>query len=124
MSEIRKGLEKEFEVTTDVDGLNDIFKDAEKNYHSNEKEFLAVKNGIKKFEIYLAPKRFLVRTDNKNFTSFLKRKLDRSISRGRLLRGQLWFNQFEFDTEHIAGTKNCLPDTLTQELVYASYYSL
>jgi hypothetical protein len=89
MSEIRKGLEKEFEVTTDVDGLNDIFKDAEKNYHSNEKEFLAVKNGIKKFEIYLAPKRFLVRTDNKNFTSFLKRKLDRSISRGRLLRGQL-----------------------------------
>jgi len=116
MSEIRKGLEEEFEVTTDVDGLNDIFKDAEKNYHSNEKKFLAVKNGIKKFEIYLAPKRFLVWTDNKNFTSFLKRKLDRSISRGRLLHGQLWFKQFEFDTEHIAGTKNCLPDTLTREL--------
>jgi hypothetical protein len=34
------------------------FKDAEKNYHSNEKEYLAVKNGIKKFEIYLAPKQF------------------------------------------------------------------
>jgi hypothetical protein len=37
MSEIRKGLEEEFEVTTDVDQLNDIFKDDEKNYHSNEK---------------------------------------------------------------------------------------
>jgi hypothetical protein len=77
MSEIRKGLE-EFEVTTDVDGLNDIFKDAEKNYHSNEKEFLAVKNGIKKFEIYLAPQRFLVRTDNKNLHHSLNVKLVRT----------------------------------------------
>jgi len=122
MSEIIKRLEEEFEVTTDMDRLNDIFKDAEKNYLSNEKEFLAVKNGIKKFKIYLAPKRFLARTNNKNFTSFLKHKLDSSISCGRLLRWQLWFNQFQFDTAHIGGTKNCLPNTLTRELALIYEY--
>jgi len=51
------------------------FKQAERNYHSNEKELLAVKNTISKFSIYLTPVKFLVRTDNKNFTFFLKTKI-------------------------------------------------
>jgi hypothetical protein len=48
------------------------FKAAELNYHSNEKELLAVKQVISKFSAYLTPVKFLVRTDNKNFTYFLR----------------------------------------------------
>nr|GEU71394.1 TPA: orf y [Tanacetum cinerariifolium] len=36
------------------------FKAAEKNYHSNEKELLAVKNVISKFSAYLTPVTFLI----------------------------------------------------------------
>ena len=46
------------------------FKPAEKNYHSNEKEILALINTIKRFQVYLIPVQFIARTDNKNVFLF------------------------------------------------------
>ncbi|GJX29443.1 hypothetical protein Tco_0237522 [Tanacetum coccineum] len=64
------------------------FKAAEKNYHSNEKELLAVKNVISKF------------SDSKQ---------------GRLVRWQAWFSHYSFKTEHLPGNKNVLADCLTRD---------
>ncbi|XP_074325347.1 uncharacterized protein LOC141662740 [Apium graveolens] len=94
---------------------SESFKDAEKNYHSNEKEYLAVIRVINKFSIYLTPVKFLVRTDNRNFTYFLRIKLQGDNKQGRLVRWQQWLSRYSFDVEHIEGVKNCLADFLTRE---------
>ncbi|KAI3678913.1 hypothetical protein L6452_38217 [Arctium lappa] len=46
------------------------FKAAEKNYHSNEKEILALIKTIKAFKAYLLPVKFIARTDNTNTSYF------------------------------------------------------
>ncbi|KAL4566124.1 hypothetical protein LXL04_030234 [Taraxacum kok-saghyz] len=91
------------------------FKAAEKNYHSNEKELLAVKRVITKFSVYLTPVKFLVRTDNKNFTYFLGTKIAGDNKLGRLVRWQEWFSRYTFTVEHLAGNKNVLADCLTRD---------
>lgn len=88
------------------------FQSAELNYHSNEKEYLAVLRTIKKFQIYLTPVRFTVRCDNKNFAYFLITNIA-----GRLVRWQQWFNHYNFDVEHIKGENNVLADSLSREIV-------
>ncbi|CAA29527.1 unnamed protein product [Figwort mosaic virus] len=91
------------------------FKQAEKNYHSNDKELLAVKQVITKFSAYLTPVRFTVRTDNKNFTYFLRINLKGDSKQGRLVRWQNWFSKYQFDVEHLEGVKNVLADCLTRD---------
>ncbi|QED42829.1 enzymatic polyprotein [Silene caulimovirus A] len=91
------------------------FKAAELNYHSNEKEILAVLNVIKKFSIYLTPCRFLIRTDNKNFTYFVKLHHKGDQKQGRLVRWQMKLSHYDFDVEHLAGHKNIFADFLTRE---------
>ena len=81
-----------------------------------EKEILTVIRGIEKFLIFLAPKPFLIRTDYKGILSFLKKNLSNMQAQGRLLRWQLWLNQFFFSIKHIHGSKNSLTDSLTREL--------
>ena len=48
------------------------FKPNEINYITYDKEFLAIKNGIKIFHIYLAPEKFIIRIDNQVVKDFLK----------------------------------------------------
>lgn len=92
------------------------FQGSELNYHSNEKEYLAIKKAIKKFSIYLTPKRFEVRTDSKNFGYFLRTNIEGDYKQGRLLRWQQWFNYYQFEVVHIPGHQNCLADAMTREL--------
>lgn len=91
------------------------FKDSERNYHSNEQEILAVKNVINKFSGYLTPVKFIVRTDNKNFTHFLKLTHKGDYKQGRLVRWQMWFSRYDFEVEHISGESNVFADFLTRE---------
>ena len=81
-----------------------------------EKKILAVIRGIKKFLILLALKPFLIRTDCKGILGFVKKNLSNMQAQGRLLRWQLWLNQFSFFIEHIQGSKNSLIDSLAQDL--------
>lgn len=92
-----------------------LFQGAEKNYHSIEKEILAVKRAIQKLELYIINKEFVIRTDNKNFKTFCTRKIDKQIGRGRLARWQEFFSQYDFTVEWKAGKDNILADTLTRE---------
>ncbi|KAL2506868.1 RNA-directed DNA polymerase [Abeliophyllum distichum] len=48
------------------------FTEAEKNFHINEKEILAMKKPITKFRLYIISDRFLVRTDSSTCKSFMK----------------------------------------------------
>lgn len=91
------------------------FKAAELNYHSNEKEILAAMNTIKKFSGYLTPVKFLIRTDNKNFTFFLNTNHKGDYKQGRLIRWQMWFSRYSFTVEHLPGSKNVFADFLTRE---------
>ena len=95
------------------------FNSHQKNYFTAEKETLAIFNGIQRFELYLAPRRFLIRTDSKNFQYFLKAKLNRQMARGRLLSWQVWFSQYDFNVEWIPGSTNHLADALTREMAKA-----
>ena len=67
-----------------------------------------MKNGIKKFEIYLIPKKFLVRSNNKQSNAFLKNNLERTIENKRLIRLEMWFSNFEFEIEYIKEKDNVL----------------
>ena len=51
------------------------FTPTEERYHINEKEFLAVIKGLKKFLYFLLPKKFLLRTDNTQVKAFIKNNL-------------------------------------------------
>jgi len=61
----------------------------------------------------LAPKPFLIRTYCKGILGLVKKNLSNMQVQGRLLRWQLWLNQFSFSIEHIQGTKNSPEDSLT-----------
>lgn len=73
-------------------------------------------NGIQKFELYLAPVNFIIRTDCRNFQYFLNAKIDKQIARGRLLSWQTWFQQYDFEIQWIPGNSNWLADVLTREM--------
>jgi len=72
---------------------NGSFNKAEYNYPTMEKEILAE---IERFLILLAPKPFLIPIDCKEILGFVKKNLSNMQAQGRLLRWQLWFNQFFF----------------------------
>nr|APG80689.1 reverse transcriptase [Cauliflower mosaic virus] len=91
------------------------FKAAERNYHSNDKETLAVINTIKKFSIYLTPVHFLIRTDNTHFKSFVNLNYKGDSKLGRNIRWQAWLSHYSFDVEHIKGTDNHFADFLSRE---------
>lgn len=82
-----------------------MFTKAELNYHINEKKFLAAKKAIKFFYIYVKPVRFILRTDNKCFPTFVKNKFDKSVTQTRLLWWQQWFDMYQFDVEAILHIK-------------------
>ncbi|KAL2471399.1 RNA-directed DNA polymerase [Abeliophyllum distichum] len=48
------------------------FTEAERNYHINEKEILAMKKAITKFRLYIISNKFLVRSASSTCKSFLK----------------------------------------------------
>ena len=62
-------------LKTDLENIcrysSGTFKPAEKNYHSNEKELLAIKNGIAKFTFFSLPKKFKVRSNNTQVNGFI-----------------------------------------------------
>lgn len=89
------------------------FKNAEINYHINEKEVLAIKNSIRKFMIFLLPKKFTVYTDSTVAKGLIK--LPRLLEYKRLIRWQTSFSHYNFNIVHIKGDTNYLADLLTRE---------
>lgn len=86
------------------------FTKAEKGYHSNERECLAVVWALRKYKYLLENVRFTLRTDNKALT-WLHKVRD---ERGKLTRWAMYLMTFEFDVEHVPGKDNELPDALSR----------
>ena len=93
------------------------FKIHEKNYCAQEKEILAIKNGMMTFKIHHLPKRFLIRTDT-NLAGFLKSDLPKAMSQSEIQRLHAWFGEWQFKIEHVKGKENCLPNAVTREMAY------
>jgi hypothetical protein len=85
--------------------------DAQRRYHINEQECLAVVFAIKKYRPYLEDKPFLLRTDNKCLL-WLNGAKD---SNAKLTRWSLLLQEFNFRIEHCPGKNNELPDVLSRQ---------
>jgi len=94
---------------------NGCFKPAEINYHSNEKELLALKRSFSKFHFFILPVKFLVRTDNTNVKAYIFNKLPSTPEYKRRHRWQQYFQEYQFEIEHIKGKHNYLADFLSRE---------
>lgn len=93
------------------------FKPAERRYHINEQECLALVWAINKYRGYLEDSHFTVRTDSRSLT-WLHRFKD---GRSKLTRWALLLQEFAFKIEHIPGTRNQLPDFLSRNPDDATY---
>ena len=91
------------------------FSPMEERYHINEKEFLAVIKGLKKFSYFLLPKRFLLRTDNTQVKAFIKNNLPSKPEYKRLIRWKTYCSEYIFDIDIIRSHKNVTADFLTRD---------
>jgi len=91
------------------------FSEPETKYPSSHKEILAVKNGIKKYRMFLKPVDFIVRTDLKHMKGMLANHRLLEQGNNRVLRWSLWLEGYDFDIEYKPGKENCLADLLTRE---------
>lgn len=87
-----------------------VFRGAELNYHTTEKELLAIMHCINKFRMYLIGKRFSIITDNKALT-FLNRC---HLSSSRIGRWTLALQEYDFDIIHCKGKDNVVSDVLSR----------
>lgn len=82
----------------------------ELNYTTTEKELLAIVYALQKCRTYLLGNKVTVRTDHKALT-FLKHC--RFVS-DRMLRWQLFLQQFNITVEHVKGSQNKVADILSR----------
>ncbi|KAI5743301.1 hypothetical protein M8J77_016641 [Diaphorina citri] len=93
-----------------IANISASLSDTEKRYSSNEKECLAVLWAITKLRPYLEGRPFVLRTDNRALMWLHKFKEERS----KLMRWALTLQEYQFQVEHVAGSKNLLPDALSR----------
>ena len=91
------------------------FTPTEERYHINEKEFLTIIKGLKKFSYFLLPKRFLLRTDNTQVKAIIKNNLPSKPEYKHLIRWQTYCSEYIFDIEIIRSHKNIVADFLTRD---------
>lgn len=121
-------FEKEFVVYTDASGealgavlhnsdgrpvnyASRTLKDAETRYSTVEKELLAIVFATKVFRPYLLGRHFLVKTDHRP----LQWLNNMSLASSRLTKFRLQLDEFDFDVEHLPGTKNAAADALSRK---------
>jgi transposase InsO family protein len=84
---------------------------AEMNYTVTEKEALAIVWSVKQYKVYLANE-FVIKTDH----LALKYLLDLKETSGRIMRWNLFLQEFNFKIEYIKGKDNVIADALTRSL--------
>lgn len=86
------------------------FNAAERRYHINEQECLAVVWAVKKFRPFLEDRKFTLKTDSRALL-WLDRTKD---ARSKLTRWALLLQEFKFEVQHCPGKENELPDALSR----------
>ena len=90
------------------------FSDTETRYCINQKECLAILKGIKKFQLFLYPKKFIVKTDNTQVRALIFGKQGVGPQDKKIHRWQVFFSKFNFAIESIKGKDNFLADLLSR----------
>jgi hypothetical protein len=85
--------------------------EAQRRYHINEQECLAIVWAVKKYRPYLEEGHFSLRTDNKALLWLNTAK----ESSAKLTRWALLLQEFSFTVEHCPGKQNELPDLLSRQ---------
>ena len=83
---------------------------AERRYHINELECLAVVTYVKKYKMYLTDKPFIVRTDNRALLWLHKHQDEKT----KFTRWSLLLQEYSFKIEHCPGKENILADFLSR----------
>ena len=104
LAQIQNG--KEVVVAYNGRGLNQ----AEHSYTTTEREALALVEGIKKFQLYLHDRKFVVYTDH----GALRWPMNVKDATGRLARWALLLQQYNFDIIHRPGCQNGNADALSR----------
>ena len=86
------------------------FTSAEKNYHTTDKELLAVVFGVQYFRVYLAGNEFDIHTDHAGLRQILTTK----NLEGRQARWVTFLQGYNFTPYHIKGVNNVIPDCLSR----------
>ena len=84
--------------------------DREKRYSTIEKECLAIVWSVKKFQLYLYGREFIIQTDHNSLTFINKAKFDNA----RVMRWSLFLQQYTFRIEEIKGKHNLEADYLSR----------
>lgn len=84
----------------------------EQKWHSNDWEYFAIVQAIKRFKHYFGNKRVLIRTDSKTAKWWFKQPLDEDS--GRRNRWKIIMQQYDFKIEYIKGSRNKVADTLSR----------
>lgn len=119
-------FDKEFVLTTDASDIaigavlsqkgrpisyaSRTLNSAERNYHTLEKELLAIVWSVKYFRPYLYGRKFLVRTDHQPLKWLYSLKEPNS----RIIRWKIMLGEFEFDVEYLKGKDNKVADFLSR----------
>ena len=85
---------------------------AERNYHTSDREFLAIINALKEWRHYLegSSHPLIIWSDHKNLTRWREpQQLNR-----RQARWMLYMTRFNYQIKHLPGAKNTLADALSR----------
>ena len=93
------------------------WNEAQSKYSTIKKEILAIVLCITKFQEDVFNKKFLLRVDCKAAKDVLQKDVQNLVSKHIFARWQAILACFDFDIEHIKGSKNALPDFLTREFL-------
>ena len=85
-------------------------RDAELNYSTTDRELLALKFALEKFEHFIIGRRFLILTDHAALLA-IQSKVNLT---GRMARWLDSFSKFDFEIRHVKGKMNIVPDALSR----------
>ncbi|XP_059474872.1 uncharacterized protein LOC132196326 [Neocloeon triangulifer] len=105
-------LEQDFEDGRHPVGFaSQKLKKAELNYHTTERECLAVLFGVRAFDVYLRGRHFILQTDHE----CLKWLLSTSrVKGGKLARWAVELAEYDFTVQVVPGSKNTVADALSR----------
>ena len=88
---------------------------AEINYSTTDRELLAIKFALEKFEHFIIGRRFIILTDHAALTALNSK----TNLQGRMARWLDTFTRFDYEIIHIKGKLNTIPDTLSRTPLWA-----
>ena len=89
----------------------------QQRWHSNDWEYLAIIEAVKRFRHYFGNKKVLIKTDSKTAKWFFKQPIDDDTpNEGRRNRWKIIMQKYDYEMEYIKGTQNKVADTLSRTI--------